>query len=288
MLVIDVGTSSMRGVLFNGLGQKLDIQRRHYSPLFLDHGKVEQDPRSWIEALEDILLYYGNTTKTKKETISCIALTAARSSVIPVDNNGIPLHNAIMWQDRRSASIVEQYNDYHNTIYDKTGMLFSTLVSASKILWIKAHYPALYEKTRFFIGIQDLLVHYLTGNFVTDYSFGSRTAIMNLETKEWDEQLLDLYKLDTSKLCTLIPSGSVCGNVMQSVASKTNLPANIPVVSAGGDQQCAALGQGLSESNSLVINTGTGAYILKNSYSILLDTSRNFFVMPLLFLDTIL
>lgn len=260
LIVIDVGGSSMRGSLFDLHGRVLKSRQIHYTPEFSEPGCSEQDPQIWVHGLEDILRYLGTDSTAP---VSCIAITSARSSVIPVDKNGRHLSSAIMWQDRRSTQIVEEFHDMNKLIYDTTGIRWSTMVSASKILWIRRHDPELYRNTRYFLGIQDFLVQKLTGIFVTDHSFGSRTALMDISQRCWSDELLRLYAIDREKLCQLVTPGTVCGMLRSSFAKRVGIPAGIPIVSAGGDQQCAALGQGVFSLKNMLISTGTGAYLIQ-------------------------
>lgn len=280
ILVLDVGSSSMRGVLFDVQGQQIGFCQWQYTPEFFGDGRVEQDPDSWLRGMRHILSHFSEHTKT---TFACIALTAARSSVIPVDAEGHPLSRAIMWQDRRSADIVDAYAPHADFIYDRTGIRFTTLVSVPKMLWIQAHQPELYARTHRFSGVQDLLIHALTGEFVTDHSFGSRSAVMNLQRKAWDDDLLALYQLDEQKLCTLIPPGSICGRITRDIATQTGIREGTPVITAGGDQQCAAIGQGVFTQRDMVISTGTGAYLVQGLHKAIIDPQRRFFcgVSPL-------
>ncbi len=273
IITIDVGGSSMRGTLFDFYGKKLETKQIHYTPEFSNPGLSEQDPQSWIKGLEEILSFLG---RSKKTSIDCIAVTAARSSVISVNKEGRHLSRAIMWQDRRTTQIVEDFRDMHGYIYDTTGIRFSTMVSAPKIIWMRQQMPELYARTSYFLGIQDFLIHKLTGNFVTDHSFGSRTAIMDIAKKCWNEDLLQLYELDEEKLCQLIEPGSICGTLDSSLARRIGIPSGIPVVSAGGDQQCAALGQGIFTEKDMLVSTGTGAYLIQGLGKVVKDSQQRF------------
>ena len=102
----------------------------------------------------------------------------------------------------------------------------------------------------------------LTGRYVTDHSLASRTNLLDLQTRHWDAELLALFGVPQAMLCELVPPGAVVGGLTPAAAVQTGLPAGLPVVSAGGDQQCAALGLGLLAPRHAVANTGTGSYII--------------------------
>ncbi|NTV91686.1 MAG: glycerol kinase, partial [Clostridiales bacterium] len=128
-----------------------------------------------------------------------------------------------------------------------------------------------YRKAFKLLVIPDYLVHFMTGSFVTDYTYGSRTSLMNLETLQWDDEILEIFGLHKSKLCELVDQGRVCGFTTSAFSALTGLAEGTPVVSAGGDQQCAALGAGVIDNGAVQITTGTGSFLLLSSDEIILD-----------------
>jgi glycerol kinase len=131
-----------------------------------------------------------------------------------------------------------------------------------KMRWFKEERPQVYGAAHKMLGIQDFLIHELTGLFVTDRSLASRTNLFNLETLDWDDELIRRFGIDRRLLCGLVDPGAVAGTLSASMAAATGLPAGLPVISAGGDQQCAALGLGLTGSGRVIANTGTGSYLI--------------------------
>ncbi len=277
LLVIDTGTSSMRAVLFNSNGKICSESSIEYKPDFHQDGWVEQNPEIWISSLSRVVRkVLADSSAT--ESVAAIALTTARSSLIAVDGTGRPLLPAIMWQDRRCAALCHEFQThYGHEIYNRTGLRVNTVVSAPKMVWLKKNNPSLYRKAAKLVGIHEYLLYYLTGEFVTDYSFGSRTLLMNLESCSWDSELLELFDLSIEKLCTLVPPGTVCGYLQSQVAGLLGLPEGIPVLTAGGDQQCAAAGRGAFEPGRVVVNTGTGAYLVRTLDKPVLDSGMGLF-----------
>ena len=104
-----------------------------------------------------------------------------------------------------------------------------------------------------------------TGNWITDATYGSRSLLMNLKTREWDDELLGIFEVDREKLCDIAEPGSIVGTVTSEAAEKTGLPEGIPVISAGGDQQSAALGLGVLKEGTMEVSVGTGGYIIAAS-----------------------
>ncbi len=265
IITVDIGTTSVRAVLFDPSGNTVHIEQRSNVPDYLSNGEVEQAPEVWRKILPDILKSCSGYAAAKGIAPICISVTAQRSSVIPVDRDGAPLHPAIMWQDKRTAGLASAMATHNATVYRKTGLKISPVFSAIKMTWLRRHRPDILRDTHKLIGIQDWALFLLTGCFVTDHSFGSRTNLLNLATKSWDAELLALFEVDPEMLCELVPPGSVVGGLLPSVAAHAGLPDGLPVVTAGGDQQCAALGLGLFGAGRAVANTGTGSYLIGHS-----------------------
>lgn len=262
IVVIDVGTSSMRATVFDRRGQALHTVRSSYQPHYLGDGRVEQNPLTWLRSLIDLSRSTVEWAANEGLSLDAVSLTSQRSSAIPVDASGVPLHDAIMWQDTRTASLCEEMSDQIAPIYALTGLRLSPVLAAPKFSWFKKNRPDLYRQAHKLLTIADYLVMQMTGRFVTDHTYGSRTLLMNVQTLRWDAELLRVFDLDLEKLCELAPQGSVIGRISDTFRSQTGLPSGIPVISAGGDQQCGALGAGVLNPGSIQITTGTGSYVI--------------------------
>jgi sugar (pentulose or hexulose) kinase len=247
------------------------MDQRDNSPVFFDDGRVEQDPAAWQSLLPIVLRACADVAGALGVKPVCVAVTAQRSSVMPVDRSGMPLHPAIMWQDRRCAALALEMGAHNPLVYGKTGLKVSPVFSALKMTWLRRNCPAVWSKTHKMLGIQDWVLYLLTGRFVTDHTFGSRTNLMNLQSRGWDPTLLTLFEVAPDMLCQLVAPGSVVGGLTSGMARATGLTAGLPVVSAGGDQQCAALGLGLFSGERAVSNTGTGSYLIGHANQPLLD-----------------
>jgi sugar (pentulose or hexulose) kinase len=131
--------------------------------------------------------------------------------------------------------------------------------------------PDLWSRTHKLIGVQDWALYLLTGRFVTDQTFGSRTNLLDLKRRTWDPDLLSLFQVEARMLCELVAPGSIVGGLTNEMAMATGLTEGLPVVTAGGDQQCAALGLGLFSGERAVSNTGTGSYLIGHADKPTLD-----------------
>lgn len=252
----------MRAILFDAEGRQLALAREDNPPAYYADGRVEQAASTWEGILGRILSACAGEARARSVEVAGIALTSQRSSVIPVDRDGAPLRPAIMWQDQRTEAICRGLAPRNAEVYGICGMRVTTVMSACKMKWLRENEPHVFRRAWKMVGIHDFVLRALTGAFLTDHSLASRTNLLNLEKLDWDEGLMELFGVPRSMLCDLVPPGSVAGGLEAGLAARVGLAAGTPVVTAGGDQQCAALGLGLTGPDRVVANTGTGSYIL--------------------------
>lgn len=257
ILVLDVGTSSMRGTVLDDAAEKRWRGQIRYSPSYQENGWAEQSPEDWSGALRELCA--GAVSACR---IDAVALTAQRSSLIPLRGDGTVLRDAIMWQDTRNQDICERLRPWNDRIRELAGAGLNTVFSGGKMAWLREYEPEVYKSAAKLVVIPDYLIREMTGQFVTDHTYASRSLLMDIRTRQWSPELTDLFGLDEEKLCRLIPPSSVAGTICGEFTRSTGLPEGVPVITCGGDQQCAALGQGITGAGSAVINLGTGAYLL--------------------------
>lgn len=262
VLVLDIGTSSMRGILFRENGEKIFDVMQKYKPQYEKMGIVEQDILVLEKALYYILEEMLKKTETIKESIDTISVTGQRSSIVIVDKSGKALTKVIMWQDVRNAEICNELLKYDDIIFKKSGTRINTIFSGSKITWLRENEKILYKKIHKILNIPSYIMYLMTGEYKTDYTYGSRTNIMNIKECQWDLDLLDLFKIEKKHLCQLQPPGTIIGRVKKSFSEYTGIKEGISVISAGGDQQCGAIGQGAYKEGRLSIVVGTGAFLV--------------------------
>lgn len=267
ILIIDVGTSSLKAMLYTSEGILLNRAAQEYHSEFSGNSYVEQNPATWREALLFSLKQSGEYIRSNNISLMAIAVTSQRASVIPVDHQGKPLHSAIMWQDRRSLNqcnaLLKQMN--MQEIYRRTGLRANPYFSAPKMMWLQDEQPDIYAKAHKLLGVQDYVIFLLTGAYVTDWSQACRTMLMNINSFTWDETMLSVSGITEAKLPELRPPGSQAGTLAQFVAGATGLPSGIPVIIGGGDQQCAALALNILRPGYAEANTGTGSFVIAYS-----------------------
>ena len=258
ILIIDVGTTSMRGVLYAPDGSALGMKRMPNHEVFHDNGWATEPVSDWDDNLKAI--FEAIVDRFGKDAFGAVAITSQRSSIIPVDQEGHALMDTIMWQDTRNAAICAELSPRNAEVFPITGSRVNTVYSGSKMAWVRRSAPEIYEKMHKFVNIPEYMIHLMTGEYQSDVTYGSRTGLMNLERKDWDERLLQLYGVKREHLCHLNEAGTIVGRISPEWAELTGCAAGVPVISAGGDQQCGTIGQGVASPGNLSIVTGTGAY----------------------------
>jgi len=264
-MAIDVGTSGTRTAVFDAQTGKLIVQtHQEYSSLFPRPAWVEQDADDW----------WRTTCHTAKKTVKAlgkdidalvaVSVTNQRETIVPVDLEGRPLHNALVWQDRRTKPqcqiILNELGI--ETVYNETGLTIDPYFSAPKILWFKKERPKLFQKAHKFLLVHDFILQRLTGEFATDFSNASRTLLFAVQRMEWSNLMCDRLEIPKEKLPRAYPSGTKIAEVTMTAAKATGLPAGLPVVVGGGDQQCGAVGVGVISPGRVKATIGTGTFIL--------------------------
>jgi glycerol kinase len=268
ILSFDQGTTSSRAIVFNKAGNIVSIAQKEFTQIYPQPGWVEHNPieiwSSQIAVAAEAILNAGLSAKD----VAAIGITNQRETTILWDKRtGEPLHNAIVWQDRRTSGYCDQLKEqgHAKTIQQKTGLVLDAYFSATKIKWILDNVEGAREKAAAghiaFGTVDSWLVWKLTAGktHITDVSNASRTMIYNIHDLQWDEELLQLFDIPKSILPEVKSSSEVYGETAGTV-----LAAQIPIAGIAGDQQAALFGQMCTE-NGMVKNTyGTGCFMLMN------------------------
>jgi glycerol kinase len=243
ILSLDQGTTSSRAIIFDHSGATMSIAQKEFNQVFPRPGWVEHDPfeiwSSQIAVATEAILKAQLTPKD----IAAIGITNQRETTIVWDKQtGKPVYNAIVWQDRRTAAFCESLKEkYASVIQHKTGLIIDAYFSASKINWILNNVQGAKEKALkgelAFGTVDSWLVWNLTGGkvHVTDVTNASRTMLLNIETLQWDKELLDLFGVPEQMLPRVHSSSEVYGETAGNIlASQFRLPA----LQATSKQRC--------------------------------------------------
>lgn len=275
VIIIDVGTSGIRAVVFDACGEILRISKRQNPPQYLSGDRVECSSENYVKNLIAVTREAVEFASGRYD-IEAVGLTCHRSCILPVSGKIEPLHSIIMWQDKRAASVCQRLKPHEREIYAKTGTRLSPVFAGSKICWLREEMPELYNKSDKIIVVADYLLHTMTGALSTDCTYGSRSSLMDIKKLRWDAEMLKLFNVDAAKLAPISAQSAVAGRISADFSRRTGLREGTPVVSAGGDQQCGALGAGVLSFGDTQITSGTGSYIVTQSPEAVLDEQMRF------------
>ena len=272
---IDQGTTSSRAIIFSHSGEIIAVDQKEFKQIYPKPGWVEHDPIEIWEGVCAVIKGVLEKSGLTSEDIKAIGITNQRETVTAWDwLSGEPLHNAIVWQDQRTSSMIERLTGRGgiNRFMKKTGLPLSPYFSASKMKWLIDNCnevaEALKKGSLCFGTMDSWLVYKLTGGvnggqFATDTTNASRTFLMDINTLNWDEEMLNIFN---------IPSGTL-PRIMDSIPEKpfgftedvTALGPGIPIAGILGDQQAALFGQACFEQGECKCTYGTGCFLLFNT-----------------------
>ncbi|MEN6438667.1 MAG: FGGY-family carbohydrate kinase [Syntrophobacter sp.] len=264
---IDVGTTGCRTIIFSSHGKLISEAYEEYTSIFLSPTWIDHDPSTWLNAVHNTLGKALTRFPGDSSDIAAICVISQRATFVPVDTDGTPLDNAILWQDKRATAQADHVRERLGAecVYKKTGLRIDPYFSLPKLLWIKENKPQSLKKAFKILTVHDLIINYLTGEFITDWTQASRTMLFNINDLEWDAGLCDEFDIPMEMLARSVPPGTIVGGLKKSLRTEFNLPPDIPVVAIGGDQQAAAVGLGVVMPGLMCVNTGTGSFILAHS-----------------------
>lgn len=269
ILSLDQGTTSSRALLVEHSGQINGVYQREFPQIFPRNGWVEHDPMDILNSQLEVTRKLINDFCQPGDEIISLGITNQRETTIVWDKNtGKPVCNAIVWQCRRSADYCNwlKTNNFAEKIHQKTGLVIDAYFSGPKIKWILDNIDGARtaaENGNLLFGTVDTwLIWNLTGGkcHITDYSNASRTMLLNINTLEWDEELLELMDIPRNMLPEVKPSSQVYGHTEQAI-----LGHSIPIGGIFGDQQAALFGNLCLEPGMLKNTYGTGCFMLMNT-----------------------
>ncbi|MBY0589528.1 glycerol kinase GlpK, partial [bacterium] len=279
ILAIDQGTTSSRSILFDSAGNMLAVAQQEFRQIFPKTGWVEHDAqeiwRTQLATMRDVLA----RASIAPSQIAGIGITNQReTTVVWNKETGEPIHNAIVWQDRRTASACDKLKSdgAEKTIRQKTGLVVDAYFSGTKVAWILDHIPGARDLARSgklaFGTIDSWLVWNLTGGavHVTDVSNASRTMLFNIYTKQWDDELLQLLSVPREVLPTVRSSSEVYGELKSDL-----LGCSIPIAGIAGDQQAALFGQMCTRPGMAKNTYGTGCFLLLHTGKEAVESKHN-------------
>ncbi|MBR4411272.1 MAG: glycerol kinase GlpK [Firmicutes bacterium] len=269
IMALDQGTTSSRCIIYDKKGEMVSVAQKEFTQIYPGDGWVEHNAMEiWSTQMgvaQEALLKINCTY----ENIEAIGITNQRETTVVWDKEtGEPVYNAIVWQCRRTAEYCDELKDagHGDMVRSKTGLLIDAYFSGTKLRWILENVPGARQKAeegRLLFGtIETWLIWKLTGGkvHVTDYSNASRTMMFNINTLEWDDELLALLDVPKSMLPQPMPSSCIYGETLPTIFGGP-----IKIAGAAGDQQSALFGQTCFRAGEAKNTYGTGAFLLINT-----------------------
>ena len=269
IMALDAGTTSNRCILFNEAGEICSVAQKEFKQYFPKPGWVEHDANEiWATQLEVAQKAMANLNVTAAD-IAAIGITNQRETTIVWDKKtGEPIYHAIVWQCRRTSEYCDSLKEKGlvDKIRSKTGLVIDAYFSGTKLRWLLENVPGARERAEkgelLFGNVECWLIWKLTGGkvHVTDYSNASRTMMFNINTLQWDDEILEELNIPKCMLPKPMPSSCVYGNAL---AQYFGGP--IPIAGAAGDQQAALFGQTCFTPGEAKNTYGTGCFLLMNT-----------------------
>lgn len=279
VLAHDLGTSGNKAVLYSTDGRRVGADEQSYETRYPRSGWAEQDPQSWWQAVCASTRRLLESASVPAEAVRAVSFSAQMMGCLPVDSEGSPLRNAIIWADLRSgeqAARLERAVGMEE-VYRITGHRLSSSYSATKLRWVRDYEPDIYSRTHRMLQTKDFVIHRLTGEFVTDYSDACGTNLFDLKEKRWSSRIADALEIDTGLLPVPLPSTSLAGTVHEEAARETGLAVGTPVIVGGGDGVCAATGATVVQPGSAYVVLGTSSWIATASRDPVFDPQMRTF-----------
>ena len=269
IMALDQGTTSSRCIIFNKLGKIISEAKKEFTQIYPKSGWVEHDPNEIWSSMLSVLIEAKARVDIDVADINSIGITNQRETTIVWDKRtGEPIYNAIVWQCRRTADMVEQLrkDGFDKVIKEKTGLLIDAYFSATKVKWILDNVEGAREEAEagnLLFGTVDTWLMYKLSKghvFATDYTNASRTMMFNIHTLSWDDEILEKLSIPKSMLPEVKSSSGIFGYTDASLVG-----GEVPIAGVAGDQQAALFGQCCFEKGEAKNTYGTGCFLLMNT-----------------------
>ena len=251
---LDIGTTGCKLTVFDATGAYLDKAYRDY-PISRGAGEHEVD----AETIMDGVLAVMKEMADKYPDIAGIGVTSFGETFVLTDEQGKPLHNAMLYTDPRGKEECEELVQKLDgrTIASIAGVKPHETYSLPKLMWMKKHKPEIYAKAKHVLLIEDFVVFRLTGNAQIDYSLAARTMAFDITKLDWSVEIFDAVGIDKKLMSKPVPTGTSAGVVLPEIAERTGLSAGTQIVSISHDQMSAAVGAGVFASDVAADGAGT-------------------------------
>lgn len=280
IITIDVGTGAVRVVAFDLKGNALGSMKGSFPTFHSKPDYSEQDPEQiFITMLYVLKNFLNEKIHPKKYKVACICFSAAMHSVLPIDKNGVPLGNAIVWSDNRAKKEAHDLKDSSlgKELYKATGTPIHPMSPLNKITWIKNHDKERFKQAKKFLAIKTYIIQQLTGEYIIDYSLASATGLLNIHSLNWEDDAVRHAGITKQQLPDLVPVFYSGVKLRKEFQTSLGLPAKVKIICGSSDGCLATLGGGVwGEGRATVTIEESGAVRVMGK-KVLQDEKQRFF-----------
>lgn len=271
ILSLDVGTTGLKTILADELGNTLGNSTVEYGMIQRSPGNAEQSPSVWwdavLESFQKVL--DGNYAKE----VRAIGVSGQFQSLVMLDENCKPLHNAILWCDHRGDALLPEITEKIGAerLFKITANPALSGSTSSSLLWVKKNLPDVFKRCRHIMLPHEYIRFRLTGECVTDVTSASSMQLLNVPERRWADELFEELGIDRALVGKLCECAEVAGETTKEIEKITGLPKGTPVIAGGGDSVISAIGTGVVKEGECFTSIGTSGIICTNTKEIKID-----------------
>lgn len=275
-LGIDLGTSSVKIVVMNEVGQVTASISKDYDVSYPKVGWAEQNPEDWWNATKGGIRDIIKDFNIDAESIKGIGFSGQMHGLVLLDKDGYVLRPAILWCDQRTQDECDYLNNEigQDKLSLYTGNMALTGFTAPKLLWVRKHEEEIFDRIAHILLPKDYIRYKLTGEFATDVSDASGMLMLDVEKRKWSKEMLDILQINEEVLPKVYESWEVTGKITKEVSDYTGLTVETAVVGGAGDQAAGAVGTGIVKSGILSVALGTSGVVFASSDNYEVDGSN--------------
>ncbi|PMC58962.1 xylulokinase [Dolosicoccus paucivorans] len=263
VLGIDIGTSSLKGIILNQKGEVKATESSQYDVNYPYPNFSEQDPKQWIRALKEVLKKLNAHHEGILAKIAGISFSGQMHSLVLLDELGEVIRPAILWNDTRTFKECKEIKEKMGSkILQITKNIPLEGFTLPKVLWVKKNEPGNWKRVWKMLLPKDYVRYWLTGAIHMDFSDASGTLMFNPETKEWSQEILNKFDISPDIMPTPVSSQQEVGKIKSNIAREFSISPNVSVFAGGADNACAALASGVIEKQDAMVSIGTSGVFL--------------------------
>jgi gluconokinase len=278
VLGVDVGTTSAKAVAFDATGRELGNGEASYPLLEPEPGQAVQDPDAVIDAM--VAAIREAVAAARLVRVAALSLSSAMHALAALDGDGRPLTPLVTWADTRAIEQADRLRAEHPQLHDRTGAPLHPQTPLTKLAWFAEREPATFAAARRWVGVKELAIARLTGEWAVDHSVASGTGLLNLADLDWDREALALAGIDRERLAALVPTTQRLA-LSSAAAGELGLDGGLPVIAGAGDGPLANLGVGAVRPGVAACSIGTSAALRLMVSRLAIDPQRRAFCYAL-------